>query len=218
MSRVLATHLAAVAIMLAVMMASGESPRIFVYGLFINYFYRLLTLYGIVRLHRTGGESGRRLARALTRPPYPAQPSFQMTVGEGAGALPGGIKAYLFVWAVLAYFTFMLVNVKDQKIATPTPVILDELAMGLAAGLLWWLLDLADRRITLNFARDLPTNLGYNSGETTTLAATTLTGGVASGFLGSPWPYFLALLVFKTWSDVWYETKFPHGEHPRKIA
>jgi hypothetical protein len=218
MGRVLLTHLASVAVMLGVMMATGESPRIFVYGLFINYLYRLLTLYGLARLHAAGGARGRGIAERLTRPPHAAQPSFPVTVGEGAGAVPGGIKSYLFVLAVLGYFTFMLINVKNREIGTPAAVILNELAWGFAAGALWCLLDLLDRRITLRFDQNIPTNLGYNSGETTTLAVTTLTGGVISGLMDSPWPYFIALLVFKTWSDVWYETKFPRSEHPAESA
>ncbi|OFZ94486.1 MAG: hypothetical protein A2Z64_10200 [Betaproteobacteria bacterium RIFCSPLOWO2_02_67_12] len=212
--RVLLSHLASLAVMLGVMLKTGESPRIFVYGLFFNYLYRLLTLRGLAALHDSGSARGRRLARALSRPPHPARPPFPIMVGDGADAKPGGFAAYLFVLAVFAWFTFATINVRDHEIATPLRVIADELLLGLLAGGLWWLLDLADRRITLRFGEPLWTNLGYNSLETTLVAVTVLTGGIASAVMESPWPYFLTLIAFKTWFGVWDETKFPRGEHP----
>ncbi|MBI2752983.1 MAG: hypothetical protein HYX46_05660 [Betaproteobacteria bacterium] len=218
MGRVLLTHLASVAVMLAVMKATGESPRIFVYGLFINYLYRLLTLYGLARLREAGGTRGRDLARLLTRPPHPQRPSYQVTVETSSSISPGGLGAYLVVTVVLAGFTFILVNVANQEIATPGPVLADELKWGFAAAGVWWLFDLVDRRITIRFGESLPTNLGYNSAETTVLALTVLTGGVISGFSGSPWPYFLTLVFFKTLYEVWDEAKFPRGEHPPATA
>ncbi len=214
MGRVLLTHLASVVLMLAVMRATGESPRIFVYGLFINYFYRLLTLCGLARLHEAGPGRGRTLARLLTRPPHPQRPSYQVTVGDGADAAPGGMKAYLFVLAVMGYFSFMLVNVKDQEFAAPTQIVFSELGWGFAAAAQWWLFDLIDRRITIRFGANLPTNLGYNSAETTVLALTTLTGGIASAVIGSPWPYLITLFAWKTLYDVLDESKYPRGEHP----
>ena len=39
-----------------------------------------------------------------------------------------------------------------------------------------------------------------------------LTGGGVLGFMGSPWPYFLALLFFKTWFNAWYEIRFPRSD------
>ena len=218
MGRVLLTHLASVAVMLAVMAATGESPRIFVYGLFINYLYRLLTLYGLARLHAAGGTRGRELARLLTRPPHPQRPSYQVTVETSSSIRPGGLGAYLVVTAALAGFSFILVNVADQEITTPAAVLRDELKWGFAAAGVWWLFDLIDRRITLRFSESLPTNLGYNSAETTVLALTVLTGGIASGVMGTPWPYFLTLIAWKTLYEVFDEAKFPRGEHPAASA
>jgi len=218
MGRVLLTHLASVAVMLAVMMATRESPRIFVYGLFINYLYRLLTLYGLARLHAAGFGRGRRFARLVTRAPHPQRPSYQVTVGEGDGAVPGGLMAYLFVLAVMGFFSFMLVNVRNQDFATPAQAVLDELSVGFLAAGVWWLFDLIDRRITIRFGESLPTNLGYNSAETTVVSLTTLTGGIASAVMGSPWPYFLVLVFFKTLYEVLDEAKFPRTEHPTESA
>lgn len=212
--RVLLSHLASLAIMLGVMVKTGESPRIFVYGLFFNYLYRLLSLRALVALHASGGARGRRLARLLSRPPHPDRPSFPILVGDGADARPAGFAAYLFVLALFAWFTFATINVKDHEIGTPLRVIAEELLHGFFAAALWWLLDLVDRRITLRFGEPLRSNLGYNSLETTLLAVTVLTGGIASALMESPWPYFLTLMAFKTWFDVWEETKFPRGEHP----
>ena len=212
--RVLLSHVASVAIMLALMVKEGESPRIFIYGLFFNYFYRLLTLRALIELHARGTARGRWLARALSRPPHPNRPPYPVTVGEGADAKPGDLAAYLFVLAVFAYFTFMTINVKNQEIGTPLRMIADELLHGFFAAGLWWLLDLVDRRITLRFDEPLWANLGYNSLETTLVAVTVLTGGIASAFMETPWPYFVALVAFKTWFDVWDASKFPRGEHP----
>lgn len=212
--RVLLSHVASVAIMLALMVKTGESPRIFVYGLFFNYLYRLLTLRGLIALHASGTAQGRRLARALSRPPHATQPPFPIMVGDGADAKPGGFTAYLFVLAVFAWFTFATINARDHEIGTPLGVIADEVMHGILAGGLWWLLDLVDRRITLRFGEPLWTNLGYNSLETTLVAVTVLTGGIASAVLETPWPYFLTLVAFKTWFDVWGEARFPRGEHP----
>lgn len=211
--RILLSHVASVAVMLLLMAMTGESPRIFIYGLFINYFYRLLTLRLLIGLYASGDGRGRRLALALTRPPHPARPPFPVTVGEGEDAKPGGLAAYLIVLAVCAYFTFMLINVKDHEIGTPLRVVANELRHGFVAGLAWWLLDLVDRRITIRFGDPLWMNLGYNSLETTLVAVTVLTGGIASAVMESPWPYFVTLIAFKTWFDVWDESKFPRGEH-----
>jgi hypothetical protein len=210
---VLASHLVSVAIMLALLLRAGESPRIFIYGLFFNYLYRLLTLRGLIALHDSGTPRGRALAAALSRPPHPARPTYPVTVTDDKGTRPGGLGAYLAVLVVCAFFSFVLVNVKDQSIATPPDVIADELLAGLLAAGLWWLLDLVDRRITVRFGDPLWVNFGYNSSETTLLAVTVLTGGVASGVLGTPWPYFLVLVAFKTWFDVWDESKYPRGAH-----
>ena len=212
--RVLITHLLSVAVMLVVMAANGESPRVFVYGFFFSYFYRLLTLQGLLELHASGSAHGRWLARALSRPPHRARPAFPVTVGEGAGAVPGKLKDYLVVVAICACFTFFLINMEDHEIATPTRVIVDELLHGFLAAALWWALDLIDRRLTIRFSDPLWANFGYNSTQTTLLAVTVLTGGLASALTGSPWPYLLTLIAFKTWSDVWDESKFPRGEHP----
>jgi hypothetical protein len=212
---VLLSHLLSVAVMLALLLKAGESPRIFIYGLFFNYLYRLLTLRGLIALHDSGSPRGRKLAAALSRPPHPARPTYPVTVQDSSGIRPGGLGAYLIVTAAAAFFTFILINVRDQKIVTPVDVIADELLAGLVAGGLWWLLDLVDRRATLAFREPLWVNFGYNSSETTLLAVTILTGGVASGILGTPWPYFVVLVALKTWFDVWDESKFPRGEHPR---
>lgn len=215
---VLASHLVSAAIMLALLVHAGESPRIFIYGLFFNYLYRLLTLRGLVALHASGGTRARWLAAALSRPPHPARPPYPVTVTDERGTRPGGLGAYLAVLVICAFFTFVLVNVKDEKIATAYAVIADELLAGFLAAGLWWLLDLVDRRTTVRFGQPLWVNFGYNSSEATLLAVTTLTGGVVSAIMASPWPYFIVLVAFKTWFDVWDESKFPRGEHPMEGA
>jgi hypothetical protein len=200
--------------MLALMLAAGEGPRVFVYGFFFNYLYRLLTLAGLMALHDSGGALARRVARALSRPPHPEQPSMPVRVETKTSSSPGGLSAYLAVVAGCAAFTFVLTNVKDQEIVTPVATILAELRLGAAAGGLWWLLDLVDRRLAIRFGEPAWSNFGYNSMETTLLAVTVLTGGLVSAFAESPWPYFVALIVFKTWFDVWTEARYPRTEHP----
>jgi hypothetical protein len=31
----------------------------------------------------------------------------------------------------------------------------------------------------------------------------------------TPWPYFVVLVVLKTWFDVWEDARYPRTEHPR---
>ena len=212
--RVLASHLVSVAVMLALMFQAGESPRVFIYGFFFNYLYQLLTLRGLLALHDSGGAGARRLARALSRRPHPGQVSMPLTVHNNSSVSPGGLGAYLLVVAVCAFFTFVLVNVKNQELGTPVATILAELRLGAFAGGLWWLLDLVDRRLAIRFGEPLWVNFGYNSLETTLIAITTLAGGAFAVFVESPWPYFWALVAFKTWFDVWRETRFPRTDHP----
>jgi hypothetical protein len=190
---------------------AGESPRPLIYGFFFNYFYRLATLAALLR-------NGGGIARLLSRPPHPERPSYQVTVGEGRDAVPGNLGAYVLVLGVLGLFSVLLLNVKDQEWGTPAQVFGEELLAGLAFGAVWWLLDLVDRRVTLRFDQDLVRNLGYNSSETTVLALTVLTGGIVSGVMDTPWPYFLALLAWKFLYDVWDEVKFPRGEHMPSAA
>lgn len=191
-----------------------EGPRPLVYGFFINYFYRLVTLALVLRLHASGTGPGRAIARSLTRPPHPQRPSYQVMVGEGSASTPGGFGAYVLVLAVMAYFSGMMLNVADKQLVTPIGVFGEELLAGLGLGLSWWLLDLADRRVTVRFDQEVRLNLGYNSSETTVLALTVLSGGIVSAVMGSPWPYFIALLAWKTIYDVFDEAKYPRGEHP----
>ncbi|MEW6689539.1 MAG: hypothetical protein AB1452_10675 [Pseudomonadota bacterium] len=210
---VLLTHVVSAGVMLGLLPWAEESPRPAIYGLFVSYFYRLATLAVLLPLHDAGG-FGKRLVRSLSRPPHPERPSYQVTVGEGARAVPGRFGAYLFVLAVLAFFSVIEINVAKQEFATPMRVFGHELRQGLWLGLVWWVLDLFDRRITLRFDQGVALNLGYNSAEITVLALTVLTGGVASAMMETPWPYFIALLAWKTLYDVLDERKYPRGEHP----
>ena len=210
---VLASHVIGFAIMLALMLAEGENPRIFIYGFFFNYLYRLITLHGLLLLDASGAQT---LARLLSRPPHPKKPSLPVRVESGGTSRPGGFGAYMVVMAAFAGFTFILVNVADQKLVTPVPQILAELGSGLYAALLWWLLDLVDRRISIQFGEPAWKNFGYNSMETSLLAITVLTGGIASAVMETPWPYFAALVLFKTWFDVWEEMHYPRAAHNAK--
>ena len=208
---VLASHVIGVALMLWLMLQpGGENPRAFIYGFFFSYLYRLVTLQGLLVLDGAGAQS---LARMLSRPPHPERPSMPVHVETKTEKRPGGFGIYMVVMAAFAGFTFIVVNVKDDQIGTPTALIQSELASGLTAALLWWLIDLVDRRITIQFGEPAWKNFGYNSMETSLLAVTVLTGGVASAIMETPWPYFAALVIFKTWFDVWEEKNYPRARH-----
>jgi hypothetical protein len=191
--RAFASHAATAAAVVASVDYSGESPRIAIYGFYFHYVCLLLTAWACMRMHGSGRAALQRVARALTRPPRPGRPSTPVT----EGGRPARFRAYLIVMAALSWFTFVMVNVADQEIVTPGPVIRDELRWGLAVAAIWWLQDLWDRRVVMRFEEPLTTNLGWNSQGTTVGALAVLTGGIGSAVAESPWPCFVALLFFK---------------------
>ena len=203
--RILLSHLVSAAVMVAVTLRTGESPRVFIYGFFINYLYRLLTLRALVAAHDSGTGWGRTLARTLSRPPAPGLQSAPVTVTDSRGTRPGRLGAYLLVLLVCGYFAFMEINVRDQAFVTPWRVVRDEVTAGFWAAIFWWVLDLVNRRWTIQFSEPHWVNFGYHSSETALIAITTLTGGIASAVMGTPWPYFIALVIFRAWFDAWYE-------------
>jgi len=210
---VVASHAAGLAIMFGLMRYTGENPRIFIYGFFFAALYRLATVPVMLNLNDSDG-AGRTIARGLSRAPHPDRVPQSLKVATFSGYRSGGLGAYLALMVFFGGATFVMVNLQG-RLMTPMDVMKDELLRGLLAGLLWWVMDLVDRRITLRFDRSAEDNYGYNAGDSGTIALNTFVGGMMSLFQGSPWPYFYALIVLKTFDDVGHEIKYPCTEHPR---
>jgi hypothetical protein len=198
--------------MLAVMALSGESPRTAIYAFFFNYAARLGVLGWLQFQGKRGGGFWARFARAVTRPPHPQQPT-ACVVTRGDTDEPAGLGGYWIMAAGLGFMTFMIVNSAKTQFVTPGAVVVSEMRWALVLTPVWLLQDLWDRKLTLRFDQPLTTNLGYNSAETLIALVALLIGGPGSVFLGSAWPYFVALAGLMTLRDALGERRFPRGEH-----
>lgn len=201
------SHALAVTAVTASVLLSGESPRIAIYGYYFHCVYLLLTAGACARLHASGNPALQALAQRLSRPPHPRQQSRPLVEEVSGKAL--NLLGYVGVLLVLFGFTFALVNVKDQELSTPAPVIFAELQWSLLVALIWWVQDLFDRRVVMCFDAPVTTNLGYNAQGAPVGAFTVLTGGIASALVASPWPCLVMLLLFKHLHELVADVRCP---------
>jgi hypothetical protein len=172
----------------------------------MNYIYKLITIGVLFKVQASQRPEYRQWAEKFTRRPHPDRLSLPIMVTAGNTTGPGKLWGYLVLMAGLFMFTFIEVNTADGKIATQPADILNEVGWAVGIALIWWLQDLYDRRIIMNFSEPLTANLGYNSAEAGIVALTVLTGGI-----GGAWPYLAMLLFFKHINALNEDVKWPAG-------
>lgn len=198
MSGVLLTHLALLGVTLWSVNASGPGLRAFAFGYLISYVYRLATLKFVLF-------AGPELGGKVTRPPHPDLESQPVYVeNEDGTKTPGGFGHYLgFVCALSAVAAGILIAGGGNIEA--------DARNGLATGALWWLVDLANRRLVVDFDQPIEVNAGYNGTGLDVLMMSLLTGGLLSYLSNAPGPMLYALLFWKTVYEARYEARYPRS-------
>ena len=87
-----------------------------------------------------------------------------------------------------------------------------ELAWGAVLGLVWLAEDFAGKRITVSPSASLPANLGYSSGDIGLFFGALAVGIPLTLETGSPWPYFVLLVLMKTVYDIVDEMRYPRSQ------
>ena len=179
----------------------GPNPRVLFYGIGFAMLFRVLSLWGLLSLHRRPrAMRWRPLLERITR--RPTKPQTEILRSHPGGTLSLPVYAGVFT-SIFFIFGFMLINVDGNgKMAVDARTFLFEVLAGLQLAAIYWLEDMFTRQITADYADSDQINLAYDHslGAMVLAIFTGVFTHVAAVWFGtgvSPWVLCAPLLMVK---------------------